>query len=239
MHQTTRDLGKLHEVKEDLMGLFEKLVCQMKTEPECVDIKEAGELADMIKDLSEASEKCMKQKYYEMLICDMMGTDEDMEQVGRMGYDHWRYKSSGHYAPKGRGEYSAHIGAMHGGRHGYIPDPDHWEDERMPGRHIHAPYYYDADMKPMGYPMDPKMNAEMMKIDHDMRHGEAYNRYKGAKRHYTESHDETHKMEMNQHIAESAKDSIMAMKDMWQDASPETRKSMKNALEGLLTEMKG
>lgn len=232
MKETMMTLEEMKEIEKTLLDWVKEEVGKGK---ECFDVEAAGEVVDMVKDLSEAGEKCMKKKYYEMLICEMMSTDDDMEEVGRMGYDHWRYAGSGHYAPKGHGTYQTRVSGT--GKPGYIPDPDRYDWERKPGRHLHAPFPYDDNMGPMGYPMGGIKTTDPIKMD-GMKYGEAYERYKNMKKHYTETHDEGSHHEMNEHIKESARDTLMAMKDMWADASPEVKQVMRNGVESLLTEMK-
>ena len=233
-------MKEVMEVLKDMKEIEKTLVCWLKEETckgkKCFDLPAASEIADIIKDISEAGEKCMKKKYYEMLICEMMQEDEDMDEVGVMGYDHWSYARSGRYAPKGRGTYSPRVTGPR--RAGYIPDPDMRDVERIPGQRIHAPFPYNVNMPPMGYPMDNKMDTEPIKMGKESRYGDAYDRYKDQKKHYTETRDEHSHHEMNEHIKESARDSLAAMKDMWSDASPEVKQTMRNGMETLLNEMK-
>lgn len=108
---------------------------------EHINTKEFGEVADIIKDLSEAL-------YYRTITVAMddaeYGVDYNWE--GRKGYDEWRYKS-GRFAPKGRGM-----------RMGYEEPPYyHMMQEDME-------YMRDMDKKDMGkmyYAGDGKGNAMM------------------------------------------------------------------------------
>lgn len=108
---------------------------------EHINTKEFGEVADIIKDLSEAL-------YYRTITVAMddaeYGVDYDWE--GRKGYDEWRYKS-GRFAPKGRGM-----------RMGYEEPPYyHMMPEDME-------YMRDMDKKDMGkmyYAGDGKGNTMM------------------------------------------------------------------------------
>lgn len=69
-----------------------------------VSTAEVASIADSIKDLAEAEEKCLKACYYE-LICESMMAEA--ENNGRMGYDNWR-DSSGRFSRTGTGHFVGH-----------------------------------------------------------------------------------------------------------------------------------
>lgn len=74
-----------------------------------VSTAEVASIADSIKDLAEAEEKCLKACYYEMICESMMA---EAESDGRMGYDDWRHRS-GRFAHTGTGHFVGHGHTMH------------------------------------------------------------------------------------------------------------------------------
>lgn len=222
MHELMKSVDEMKMANKTLMSWLE---CEISKGMDCFDVKAAGEVTDMIKDLAEAEEKCIKAKYYEEMIGQLMTEryEEDGEGFGRFGYDNWRY-SSGRFAPKGRGHYA-----------GYTP-------MRVNAK-IHDPYF-SGDYR-MGYPINydethPE-NYSMgypRKNDRKSRYGYIYDEYRDARKYYTETGDAEAEKKMNEKIKEKVNDTMENMHEMWEDASPEVRKSMLSNLEGLLDEMK-
>lgn len=227
MHEMKEKLKKIGEMKE-------QLVCIMQTElakgAQCVNTEEAGAVVDMIKDLAEAEEKCWKAKYYEIVCEQMKKAEEDGEtEMPEMpwfwklpnmkaGYDHWRYPTSGRYAPKGSGTYSA--------RTGYVPpDPMMDMDYDFPGM---PPVYFNSRM---GYLGEKEMRSDERRMQ------TAYDRYKNARRHYTESHSQEDRSEMTKEAQMHVVDMAETIRDIWKDATPELRKKMKSDLTSLIGEM--
>lgn len=214
------DLEKACEAKKKLIDW----VCCATEDKEDLfcNIETFGQLVDAAKDMAELEEKCVKAEYYKTVTKAMKEYDEDDEGSERYGYDHWRY-ADGQFAPKGHGHRSGYTMPMRGNVH--------WHDPNVDG------------MVRMGYPME--YNGEHKSHDerdwdrsgYPSRHGSNYDAYVNAKRHYTESHkDEDHKM-MNDRIETAVMDMVQAGKDMWRDASPETRKGMKATFMKMLEEM--
>ncbi len=77
---------------------------------ENVNTDEMGKVTDMLKDLAEAM-------YYRTLtnIMEESDVEDALEMLDRRFYDDYRYKTTGRYAPKGRGSYV--------GRRGYEEPP--------------------------------------------------------------------------------------------------------------------
>lgn len=86
-----------------------------------------------------------------------------------------------------------------------------------------------------GYPYihDPSRREDGM----DMYPIHPYDEYKDAKRYYTETKDTNAKAMMDVKTKESADEAIHIMKDIWADADPELKKSMKAEVTNLLTDM--
>ena len=101
------DIKRMHDMIEKLSECakseFDKGI-------ESVNTDEMGKVTDMLKDLAEAM-------YYRTLTNIMEESDvEDVqEMLDRRFYDDYRYKTTGRYAPKGKGSYV--------GRRGYEEPP--------------------------------------------------------------------------------------------------------------------
>lgn len=113
----------MHEEKyKRLINLKERLTEIVETELNKgvneANTKELGEIVDMIKDIGECIKYCEEAAYFESV-------KKAMEEYGenpnnRMGYDPWRYPSSGRFAPSGGGEYYGYTsgGSSSGNRGG-------------------------------------------------------------------------------------------------------------------------
>lgn len=133
-------MEKMYEIAK----LKHDMIDDLKSKIDTIDVDTAGKQVDMIKDLAEAEEKCMKACYYSKIIEAM---DESEE---RAGYDHYR-RANGQFAPKGTGRYTGGYTPTNNDRmtgpnmRGYTPTHN---DMIMPEM-MHIPYEaYDR----MGYP---------------------------------------------------------------------------------------
>ena len=123
--------------------LTEKALGELDKGVENVNTEEMGEAVDMIKDLCEA-------EYKAVIVKSMKKADEEEEEYnkellrtlkaeygeegGRRYYDEYRYKTTGRYAPKGKGTYV--------GRRGYEEPPYmHMYPERDMDREYGRMYY--------------------------------------------------------------------------------------------------
>lgn len=222
----------MHVVKEKtkkLCELQEKLICAINTYMaegiEKVNTHEAGQVIDMIKDLSEAEEKLWKACYYRTVTEAMKEAEEaGLMSIDRMGYDNWRY-SSGRFAPKGRGHYKV--------RRGYVPmDYPMDIDGDYPMEVGFPPYRmgYDGDY-PMMFgqePDDAMYRSQSTSLDH----------FRKAKRNYTETHDSKDLAEMTKYGKHHIDETVDTMREMWEDADPELRDKMKKSIAGLINEFK-
>lgn len=197
-----------HEIEEK--GIYNP---ELRTE-------EVGMVVDMIKDLAQVEKDCMEACYYESVVEAMGG-----ELEGRSGYDHWRY-ASGRYAPKGHGHYSS----------GYTQHPPVYMNDRMMPQTGMDDYYGR-----MGYPAMTKNQSgsrTTYSAGYPMsRHGESYNNYVDARRHYHDSHDANDKAVMNHHAEEHLDDTIESLKDIWVNADPEFKKKMKGNMSKFVAEL--
>lgn len=211
------NIERIKKMKECLIGVMEgelsKGACNVNTE-------EAGEVIDMIKDLAEAEEKCMKACYYKKVIEAMDDWDgempEEFEMIfdeddhGRRGYNPNRSSRTGRYMSRSSSNRSNR--AMRG----YPMNPDDRRDR-------------DADERPYDDDGNPVMNTE--------RFGRPYNEYRAMRRNYTETHADKDKMAMDKHAKEHIDDTVSTMKDIWNTSDPELRKKMKSDLTNLLATM--
>lgn len=231
-------MDELKDICRMKQTLTEWCKAELDKGKECVDTKEMGEVIDMIKDLAEAEEKCVKAAYYHTVTAAMTG-DEESE---RMGYDHWR-TSSGRYAPKGTGHWTPIRG-----RSGYpMPAEGDWRPEYGPWGD------QDAYNQMMGGSSDGSRGSRSGSMDggrmgytdpdydrimHDERHGRPYRQWQLSKRHYTETKSEGDKQEMSEHAKEHMADTVMTIKEIWMSADPDLRTKMKNDLTTLMADMK-
>lgn len=241
MHEVEAKVKEICEMKDKLTSWMS---AELDKGRECVNTEEAGEVVDMIKDLADAEKNIWKAAYYKAVVCAMDEYEDDIEvdpaRVRRMGYDNYRY-SSGRFAPKGHGHYAGHMG--------YTPMQEMtrlYHDERDM---MH-------NMPRMGY-VDPMNSTSNMSWSRDgyagsmndyspdntraggrmgnSRYGMNYDNYQDARRHYTSSHDKKDKDEMDRYANEHIADTIVTVKEIWNNADPETKKKLKGDLNSLMT----
>lgn len=210
------DIMRMHEMIEKLS---ECAKCEFDKGVENIDTAEMSEVVDMLKDLSEAM-------YYRTLTVAMQesNTEEIMDMFDRYGkdrryYDNYRYKTSGRFAPKGKGTYMP--------RRGYGEPPYYHMTPEMYREH-EPEWYRDMDrMSGKMYYTEPKMSDNMGKSER------TESRYDRAKRMYAETKD--------MHKAGTAEDKAITLKEgekmlnvifdeleeIMQDASPEMRSMVK------------
>lgn len=211
----------------DISCIKTDIIEELKHEIRCkgfdnINPYELGQYVDMVKDLSKSEKDCWEKCYYEAVVEAMhdygFEGEFEIEAEGRMGYDNRRY-SNGHYAPKGRGHYSP--------VHGYTPM--HMGHEyRMGYPTSQTGTTKRATMSRMGY-----MPEYMM----DDTHGNHFDDYRMSKRHYTETKDPNEKMKMDHFAKAHTDETVDSIKEIWYDASPETKKDIKSKLSKLVAEM--
>lgn len=69
------------------------------------------------------------------------------------------------------------------------------------------------------------------------RRGETYDRYRDNRRHYTDSKDAESKKKMDESMKEYMDDAMDSMKEMWKDADPQLRQTMKADLTKLVQQL--
>lgn len=223
MHEEMESkMREISDTKERLMSEVHSKVAQgLKS----CDVKEAGEIVDMIKDLAEAEEKCWKSCYYKTVIKAMEEVGDEYWDEG-MGYTPHRSASTGRFTSRGGR-----------GRMGYRPVPEE-ED------YIHG-YLNDPDefrRRMMGYNPTMPMHSNRMIGDGEMRrdedrYGQAYRKFKDAKKYYTQTQSPEHREAMRSSANEHMADTMVTIRDMWASADPDLRKQMKANLSTLVGEM--
>lgn len=247
MHEVEAKVKKLSELKEQLVTAA---TAECAKGLQSVKTEELAAVTDMIKDLSEAEEKCWKACYYKTVLEQMKKAEESgasqmpdmplswMLPNDRMGYDHYRY-SSGRFAPKGHGTYS-------------------------PGRSGYPTVYYDDSMNDrMGYNGGGSSGGNSSGgqsggsggsrggssssggsygytepySDARSEYGRSYDRFRSSRRHYTETHSTQDREAMKVHGKEHVMEAVTAMKEIWSEADPELRKQMKESITALMSDM--
>lgn len=167
-------------------------------------IEDYYKMADIIKDTAEAKKEIMMAKYYEELIIAMDDAKygEDYDENGPMGYNGRRY-SSGRYAPAGRGRMM-----------GYDKMP-YINREDMPG--------YDD-----GSDMIRRMGYETMPGRTD--HSAANDRYRDARRYYTQTKSVDHKKKMDSDREDVFAEVKWMLTDIWDDMEPDEKQRRKQTL---------
>lgn len=133
-------IGMMIEAEtKDLAAIYEKLVktagYELEKGIEQVDTQEMKEVADMIKDFSEAKKNIVKACYYVYIMEAMekeeeeSGEDEETDEDGRRGYRGQPRSQSGRFMSRGDGRRS-NRGGRGRGRRGY-EDPMMMYDEDM------------------------------------------------------------------------------------------------------------
>lgn len=215
MHKSMEKFEDICELKKHILKYVSTQIEEgFSSNPQEVAI--LGEYVDMLKDLAEAEKSCQEACYYESVVQAM----EDSDMGGRMGYNPNRNRM-GQYSD-GRAGNGGDMRSQSSGA------------SRSRGR--------SQSGNRRGYrdPYSRMMDDEDMWDDDDMedpRHSESFNRFRKAKRHYTETHSEKDRQEMKERTNEHMAETMMTLREMWDDADPELRKRMKADLTKLTSEM--
>lgn len=237
-------IERIHKMIE---CLTEKALAELENGTEHINTCEFGEVTDMIKDLTEAEYRAVivksmkkadeeEEEYNKYLLRELK--DEYGEDVGRRYYDEYRYKTTGRYAPKGKGSYV--------GRRGY-EEPPYWHRypddmtdydsmERMRDMDRLRGRMYYPDMGHIGMIDQPRSSSA---AERDMREG----RSGMSRKHYMETREQ-HKSNTQQDkdakmqsLDEYMKELSTDLTDMITDMTPEERSMMKSKMSILLTKM--
>lgn len=140
-----------------------------------------------------------------------MDEEEKMDEMDRMGYNMNR---------DSRGRFRS-------GRRGYMPYP-YMEDDDYMNSYLNDPKEF-ARMMRHGY--DDGVNGNPGNLaganrnggsrygyNERSRHTEAYDEWKNARRHYTETHDMNSKQKMDDQTKKHVDDTIDSMREMWNES---------------------
>lgn len=210
-HELEAKLTDIHQMKENLVSLMKAELAKGCHE---VDTNEAGEVIDMIKDLAQVEKDCWKAEYYKTVTKAMEEHSDDIyDEEDGMGYNPSRSSRTGRYTSRS-GRSGSHMGRM-----GY---PYPW------------PRRDEPPIEPMGYDPERRVGKEMWE---DPRYGENFNRWRYAKRHYTETHSMEDRDEMKKHANHHLSDTVDTLNEIWSEADPELRMKMKRELTELVSKM--
>lgn len=184
-----------------------------------LDTHEAGQVADIIKDLSEAKKNLTDAEknewescYYASIVKAMKDADERGDEEDRYGYIPREASRMGK-----RGMQRDRIKR-------WVRDPDTFEDEM----------YERA-----GYIPGRKMSRDDRSSDNssDERYGKPYREYIDSRRHYSESKSQADKDMMEMYANEHLMDVMGSVREIYKTADPDMRKRMKSDLTKLVGEM--
>lgn len=184
-----------------------------------LDTHEAGQVADIIKDLSEAKKNLTDAEknewescYYASIVKAMKDADERGDEEDRYGYIPREASRMGK-----RGVQRDRIKR-------WVRDPDTFEDEM----------YERA-----GYTPGRKMSRDDRPSDNssDERYGKPYREYIDSRRHYSESKSQADKDMMEMYANEHLMDVMGSVREIYKTADPDMRKRMKSDLTKLVGEM--
>ena len=184
-----------------------------------LDTHEAGQAADIIKDLSEAKKNLTDAEknewescYYASIVKAMKDADERGDEEDRYGYIPREASRMGK-----RGMQRDRIKR-------WVRDPDTFEDEM-----------YDR----AGYTPGRKMSRDDRSSDNssDERYGKPYREYIDSRRHYSESKSQADKDMMEMYANEHLMDVMGSVREIYKTADPDMRKRMKSDLTKLVGEM--
>lgn len=184
-----------------------------------LDTHEAGQVADIIKDLSEAKKNLTDAEknewescYYASIVKAMKDADERGDEEDRYGYIPREASRMGK-----RGMQRDRIKR-------WVRDPDTFEDEM----------YERA-----GYTPGRKMSRDDRSSDNssDERYGKPYREYLDSRRHYTETKSQVDKDAMDMHANEHLMDVMNTIREIYKGADSDQRKRMKSDLTKLVGEM--
>lgn len=184
-----------------------------------LDTHEAGQVADIIKDLSEAKKNLTDAEknewescYYASIVKAMKDADERGDEEDRYGYIPREASRMGK-----RGMQRDRIKR-------WVRDPDTFEDEM-----------YDR----AGYTPGRKMSRDDRSSGNssDERYGKPYREYIDSRRHYSESKSQADKDMMEMYANEHLMDVMGSVREIYKTADPDMRKRMKSDLTKLVGEM--
>lgn len=172
-----------------------------------LDTHEAGEVADIIKDLSEAEKNEWESCYYKKILETMESSEAD-----RYGYIPPEMTRMGR-----QGRQREHIKR-------WVRDPDMFEQD-LEDRMGYTPNWKRIP------------SSQSYDTERDDRYGKPYREYLDSRRHYTETKSQVDKDAMDMHANEHLMDVMNTIREIYKGADPDQRKRMKSDLTKLVGEM--
>lgn len=241
-------IERIHQMLECLTA---RAASELENGIENIDTKEFGEVVDMIKDLNEAEYKAVivksmkkadeeEEEYNKELLRELKA--EYGEDVGRRFYDEYRYKTTGRYAPKGRGTYVGRRGyeePPYWHRYPYdMTDTDYDDMERMRDmdRLSRGRMYYTDMSDRMGMIDQPRSGSSTERDMREGRSGISRKRYMEAKEQHKANTQQDKDAKM-QSLDEYMKELSTDMAELITDMTPEERTMLKNKMSVLMTKI--
>lgn len=184
-----------------------------------LDTHEAGEVADIIKDLSEAKKNFTEAEKNEWESCYYAGIVKAMKDAEERGDEEDRY---GYIPPE-----MSRIGRQGRQRENikrWVRDPDMFEQD-LEDRMGYTPNWRRIP------------SSQSYDTEHDNRYGKPYREYLDSRRHYTETKSQVDKDAMDMHANEHLMDVMNTIREIYKGADPDQRKRMKSDLTKLVGEM--
>lgn len=213
---------ELCELKKRFVKIVEE---QLNHGIESIDAKELGEVVDMVKDIAEAEKYVQEACYYESIVKAM---EESKEQEGKYGYIRTKKTMMPNpvYPDLRDDEYYRPEPLMNNMRMGYPRGASsNNSNQGQSNQNRDSMGRYTSNSR-SGYD-DPMKEMR----DWDDRYGRAYNEFRKARRHYTETKNMSDKQEMDEHANEHLSDTMQSIREIWEMADPTLRKKMKADLQ--------
>ena len=184
-----------------------------------LDTHEAGQVADIIKDLSEAKKNLTDAEKNEWESCYYASIVKAMKDADERGDEEDRYG----YIPRE---------ASRMGKRGMQRD-------RIKGGVRGRGAVEDEVYERAGYTPGRKMSRDDRSSDNssDERYGKPYREYIDSRRHYSESKSQADKDMMEMYANEHLMDVMGSVREIYKTADPDMRKRMKSDLTKLVGEM--
>lgn len=243
-------IERIHKMVE---CLTEKTLSELDKGIENVNVEEMSEAVDMIKDLCEAEYKAVivksmkeadeEEEEYNKELLRMLKTEYG-EEDGRRFYDEYRYKTTGRYAPKGRGTYVGRRGyeePPYWHRHPYdMTDTDYDDMERMRDmdRLSRGRMYYTDMSDRMGMVDQPRSGSSMERDMREGRSGISRKHYMETKEQHkanTQQDKDVNMQTLEEYLTALSADITELITDM--NMTPEERSLIKNKMSVLMTKI--
>ena len=199
--------NSVSDIAEIKKTLISWLSWATKDGPEKLNVVDLKETADAIKDLAEAEKECREAEYYKAVVEAMESGDDVPAYIESM-----------------RGRMGSH--PVPGMGYSNVRYQGAWND-RDSGTYIPANDFSNSMRMDNPRENDPDAN----------RYGQAFSEYRKARRHYTETHAQSDKRDMDAMAQNHLMNTIATFKEMWSNADPEMKSRMKADLSKLVNEM--